>query len=66
MSLNNAVMAMSGFLVMLSLLLGASISPLIQHQNWLYLTAFVGLMTFQSSFTGFCPAAIILKKLGFK
>jgi Protein of unknown function (DUF2892) len=33
-------------------------------QNWLYLTAFVGLNLFQSAFTGFCPAAIILKKFG--
>ena len=34
--------------------------------NWLYLTAFVGLNLFQSAFTGFCPAAIVLRKLGVK
>ena len=30
----------------------------------LWLTAFVGLNMFQAAFTGFCPLAIILKKLG--
>jgi hypothetical protein len=32
--------------------------------NWLFLTAFVGLNLGQSSLTGFCPLASILKKLG--
>jgi len=32
--------------------------------NWLFLTAFVGLNLAQSSVTGFCPLASILKKLG--
>jgi hypothetical protein len=31
---------------------------------WLWLTAFVGFNLLQSSFTGFCPLEIILKKLG--
>ncbi|HTY88607.1 MAG TPA: DUF2892 domain-containing protein [Candidatus Acidoferrum sp.] len=34
------------------------------NQNWLWVTAFVGLNLFQSSFTKFCPLEIILKKLG--
>ena len=32
--------------------------------NWLWFTAFVGFNLLQSSFTGFCPLAIILKKCG--
>ncbi len=32
--------------------------------NWLFLTAFVGVNLIQSAFTGFCPAEIVLKKLG--
>jgi hypothetical protein len=31
---------------------------------WLLLGAFVGVNLIQSAFTGFCPAEIILKKLG--
>ncbi len=33
---------------------------------WLLLTAFVGLNLLQSAFTGICPAAAILRKLGLK
>lgn len=32
--------------------------------NWLWFTAFVGFNLLQSSFTGFCPLEIILRKLG--
>ena len=32
--------------------------------NWLWFTAFVGANMFQASFTGFCPLAMILRKLG--
>ncbi len=31
---------------------------------WLWLAAFVGANLLQSSFTGFCPLAIVLKRLG--
>jgi hypothetical protein len=34
------------------------------HPNWLWLTAFVGANLFQAVFTGFCPMAIILRRLG--
>ena len=34
------------------------------HQNWFWLTAFVGANLLQSSFTGFCPLAFILRKFG--
>jgi hypothetical protein len=30
------------------------------------MTAFVGVNLFQAAFTGFCPLAIILKKIGLK
>jgi Protein of unknown function (DUF2892) len=33
---------------------------------WLLLSAFVGLNMFQAAFTGFCPAAMVFKKLGIK
>jgi hypothetical protein len=46
-------------MILLSLLLSQLVSPW-----WLLLAAFVGLNLLQSAFTGFCPLAIILKKLG--
>lgn len=35
------------------------------HEAWLLLPVFVGVNLIQSSFTGFCPAEMILKRLGF-
>ena len=61
MTVNSAVMAFAGAMVLISLALAHLFSP------WfLLLTAFVGLNLFQSAFTGFCPAAMIFKKLGLK
>ncbi len=34
--------------------------------NWLWFLAFIGFNMFQASFTGFCPMATILNKLGAK
>jgi len=59
MSIDRVVLAFAGAMVLISLALGLLVSP-----YWFLLTAFVGLNLFQSAFTGFCPLAIILKKLG--
>jgi hypothetical protein len=59
MTLDRAVMMFAGFMVLMSLALGYYVSP-----YWYLLTAFVGLNLIQASLTGFCPAAIIFKKLG--
>jgi hypothetical protein len=59
MSIDRAVLAFAGFMVLLSLALGYYVSP-----YWYLLTAFVGLNLIQSSVTGFCPAAMVFKKLG--
>jgi len=61
MSIDRAVMAFAGFMILTSLVLSQIHSP-----NWLWFTAFVGANLLQSSFTGFCPAAMIFRKLGFK
>jgi len=53
----NIIRIMAGSMVLLSLLLAVYHS-----QNWLFLTAFVGLNLLQSGFTKFCPAESILKK----
>ncbi|EHQ52073.1 MULTISPECIES: YgaP family membrane protein [Ectothiorhodospira] len=60
MTIDRAVFAFAGGMILLSLLLSLA-SPL-----WLWLTAFVGLNLLQSAFTGFCPLAIVLKKAGIK
>lgn len=59
MSIERIVLAVAGFFVMLSVALAHYHDPL-----WLFFTAFVGFNLFQSSFTGFCPLALILKKMG--
>jgi hypothetical protein len=61
MSVDRAVMAFAGCVVLLSLALGWFVSP-----YWYLLTAFAGLNMIQASFTGFCPAAIVFKKLGLR
>ena len=66
MSLDRMINAMAGFFILLSLGLGVEASPIFHNVYWLWFTAFVGANLLQSSFTGFCPAAIIFKKLGAK
>lgn len=61
MTLDRAVLAFAGLVVLLSVALGYYISP-----YWHLLTVFVGLNLIQSAFTGFCPAAIVFKTLGMK
>ena len=64
MNIDRIVLAFAGFAILLSLALGMTNSPIFHHSYWLYFTAFVGLNLLQSAFTGFCPLATILKKLG--
>jgi hypothetical protein len=59
MKLENAIRALAGTFILISLALAHYVSP-----NWLWFTAFVGANLLQSAFTGFCPAEMILKKLG--
>jgi hypothetical protein len=58
-NLDRAVLLVAGTMTLLSALLVAVFSPW-----WLLLTVFVGLNLVQSSVTGFCPAASILRRLG--
>lgn len=59
MNIDKAMFRFAGVMVMLSVALAYFFSL-----YWLILTAFVGFNMFQASFTGFCPAVKILKKLG--
>ena len=58
LSLEHAVEAFAGLMVLLSVVLTWSV-----HPAWMWLTVFVGVNLFQQSFTGFCPAAIVLRKM---
>ena len=60
MNIDKAVLAFAGFVVLLGLALGTYVNA-----YWYLLTAFAGLNMIQASFTGFCPAAMVFKKLGF-
>lgn len=64
MNIDRIVMAFAGFAILLSLALGVTGSPIFHHHYWLYFTAFVGLNLLQAAFTGFCPLAMILRKIG--
>jgi hypothetical protein len=59
MTVDRAVLAFAGTMVLVSLALAHLHSP-----YWLLLTAFVGLNLLQASVTGFCPLAFVLKRLG--
>ena len=59
MKLESAIRILAGSLVLTSLALAQWVSP-----YWLLLAVFVGVNLIQSALTGFCPAEIVLKKLG--
>ncbi len=61
MTVDRAVLMIAGVMVLLSLALGIYVSP-----YWFLLNLFVGLNLLQASITGFCPAAIIFRKIGIK
>ncbi len=60
MNVDRAVLAFAGIVVLAGLLLAVTVS-----QWWLLLSAFAGLNMLQAASTGFCPAAIVFRKLGF-
>ena len=60
MNIDRAVFAFAGVMILISVALTHFVSP------WFVLfTVFIGLNLLQSAFSGFCPAAIVFKKLGF-
>lgn len=58
MSLEHAVEAFAGIMVLVSVALTYFV-----HPGFVWLTVFVGANLFQQAFTGFCPAAIIMRKV---
>ncbi|MEJ2256256.1 MAG: DUF2892 domain-containing protein [Woeseiaceae bacterium] len=58
MSLEKAVEAFAGLMVLLSVALTYFV-----HPGFVWLTVFVGANLFQQAFTGFCPAAMIMRRV---
>ena len=59
MIITDWVHVIAGTFILISLALGTWV-----HPYWYLFTAFVGANLFQYGFSGFCPLALILKKLG--
>lgn len=59
MSIDRVVMAFAGTMVLISVTLAHLFSPW-----WMLLAGFVGLNLLQAAFTGLCPLAMMLKRLG--
>ena len=61
MTVDRAVLCFAGLVVLAGIVLAQLVSPW-----WILLSAFAGLNMIQASFTRFCPAATVFKKLGIK
>lgn len=61
MSTERATMLFAGCMILLSVAL-----TLWVHPQFFWFTLFVGANLMQSAFTGFCPATLVMKKLGMK
>ena len=59
MPIEKAIRIVAGTFILASLVLAQLASPW-----WVVLAAFVGVNLIQSSFTGFCPAETVLRRLG--
>jgi len=61
MTVNEGLRLMAGVFTLVSILLAHYVSP-----YWLLFTGFIALNLIQSAFTKWCPAMVILKKMGLK
>ena len=59
MTTEKIIRVLAGSMILISVALAYFVS-----QRWLLMTCFVGGNLIQSALTGFCPAGIVLKKLG--
>jgi hypothetical protein len=61
MNIDRAVFAFAGIVVLAGIALSLTV-----HPWWLALTGFAGANLIQAAFTGFCPAALLFKRMGLK
>ncbi len=58
MSTERALTAFAGLMVLLSVALTQWV-----HPGFIWFTVFIGANLFQQSFTGFCPATLVMRKV---
>lgn len=58
MSTERALTAFAGLMVLLSVALTQWV-----HPGFIWFTVFIGANLFQQSFTGFCPATLVMRKI---
>ncbi|MEJ2140073.1 MAG: DUF2892 domain-containing protein [Gammaproteobacteria bacterium] len=61
MSLEKSVEVFAGCMVLVSVALTAFVNP-----QFIWLTAFIGANLIQQAITGFCPAAMVMHRLGIR
>lgn len=61
MSIDRAVLVFAGIMILASLALTTLV-----HPGFLWFTAFIGVNMIQSAFTGFCPIAMLFRRLGLR
>lgn len=61
MNLDRSVSLFAGVMVLVSVALTTWVSP-----YFVWLTVFIGANLIQSSFTGFCPAAGVMRRFGIR
>lgn len=61
MNVDRVLLMFAGVMILVSLALTVKV-----HPNFIWFTAFIAANMIQASFTGFCPAVMIFKKLGIK
>lgn len=66
MTVERGLRLVSSSVILVTVALSHPQCPLYVSDKLLFVTAFVAAMLFQSVFTGFCPGAILLRKLGLK
>jgi hypothetical protein len=64
-TVDRGIRLVSSSVVLLTVALSHPRCPLYVSDKLLFVTAFVAAMLLQSVFTGFCPMATVLRKLGF-
>ena len=66
MTVERLIRIMAGTVVLVSLALGYHGSPIFVSEWFLAVTAYAGFNLAQSGITGFCPPAILFKKMGIR
>ena len=61
MNVDRVVMGFAGTVVLAGIALAQFVAP-----AWIWLSVFVGANLLQAAFTGFCPLARLLRRLGVK